>query len=87
MLLHYYYYDPVHCQQLLFIKNLYFALVGAAQWTECRPANQRVTGLIPSQGTCLGCGPGPQWGRARGNHTVMFLSLSFSLFSLFSKNK
>ena len=36
------------------------ALAGVAQWTECRPANQRVTGSIPSQGTCLGCGPGPQ---------------------------
>ena len=22
--------------------------------------NQRVAGSIPSQGTCLGCGPGPQ---------------------------
>ena len=30
-----------------------------AQWIECQPVNQRVTGSIPSQGTCLGCGPGP----------------------------
>ena len=37
-------------------------LVGVAQWIECRPENQRVAGSIPSQGTCLGCGPGPQWG-------------------------
>ena len=37
-------------------------LAGVAQWIECRPANQRVAGLIPSQGTCLGCGPGPQLG-------------------------
>ena len=36
------------------------ALAGVAQWIECGPANQRVTGPIPSQGTCLGCGPGPQ---------------------------
>ena len=35
---------------------------GVAQWIERRPANQGVAGLIPSQGTCLGCGPGPQWG-------------------------
>ena len=35
------------------------ALAGIAQWTECRPVNQRVAGLIPSQDTCLGCGPGP----------------------------
>ena len=36
------------------------ALAGVAQWIESRPANQRVTSLIPSQGTCLGCRPGPQ---------------------------
>ena len=35
------------------------ALAGMAQWIECRPVNQS-TGLIPSQGTCLRCGPGPQ---------------------------
>ena len=35
-------------------------LAGVAQWIEHWPANQRVTGLIPSQGTCLGCRPGPQ---------------------------
>ena len=29
-----------------------------AQWMEYGPVNQRVTSLIPSQGTCLGCGPG-----------------------------
>ena len=36
------------------------ALAGVAQWTELQPANQRVASLIPSQGTCLGCRPGPQ---------------------------
>ena len=38
------------------------ALAGVAQWTEHRPANQRVIGSIPSQGTCLGYRPGPQLG-------------------------
>ena len=33
-----------------------------AQWIEREPVNQKVAGLIPSQGTGLGCGPGPQWG-------------------------
>ena len=37
-------------------------LAGVAQWTECQPVNQMVAGSIPSQGTCLGCGTGPQWG-------------------------
>ena len=36
------------------------ALAGVSQWTECWPVNQRVAGLIPSQGTFLGGGPGPQ---------------------------
>ena len=39
---------------------LFPALAGVAQWIECQPMNQRVTGSIPSQGTCLGCRPGPQ---------------------------
>ena len=61
------------------------ALAGVAQWIKCQPTNHRVAGWIPSQGTCR---PGPQWGgRIRGNHTLMFLSLSLSLPSPFSKNK
>ena len=35
------------------------AQAGAAQWIERGPANQRVTGSIPSQGTSLGCRQGP----------------------------
>ena len=37
-------------------------LAGVAQWIEHRPANQRVTGLIPSWDTGLGCGPGSRCG-------------------------
>ena len=44
----------------LFIKGESQALADVAQWIECQPANQRVAGSIPSQGTCLGCRPGPQ---------------------------
>ena len=36
------------------------ALAGVAQWIEHGPANRKVVGSIPSQGTCLGCGPCPQ---------------------------
>ena len=35
-------------------------LVGVAQRIECWPVNQKVTGLISNQDTCLGCRPGPQ---------------------------
>ena len=38
------------------------ALAGVAQWIERGPVNQRVASLIPSEGTCLGCGPGPRLG-------------------------
>ena len=54
------------------------ALAVVAQWIERQPVNQRVTGSIPSQDTCLGCGQVPSWGHMRGNHTWMFPSLSFS---------
>ena len=37
------------------------AMAGMVPWTECRPENQRVAGSIPSQGTCLGFWPGPQY--------------------------
>ena len=36
------------------------ALAGVAQWVGRCPANQKVASSIPSQDTCLGCGPGPQ---------------------------
>ena len=61
------------------------ALAGVAQWIEPWTTKQRVTSSIPSQGTCLGAGQVPSRGRARGNHTLMFLS--FSLPSPLSKNK
>ena len=48
----------VFCSELL--KTQKIAMAGVAQWIECRPVNQKVAGLIPSQVTCLGCGPGPQ---------------------------
>ena len=44
------------------IKRTSQSLAGVAQWTECWTSNQRVAGSIPSQGTCLSCRPGPQYG-------------------------
>ena len=66
------------------------ALAGVAQWTERQSVNQKVAGSVPSQGTCLGCGPGPWLGAASWcvSHTSMFLSLSFSsLFLSLKINK
>ena len=48
-------------ENTIFFENV-SALAGVAQWTVCGPANQRVAGSIPSQGTCLGCRSGPQKG-------------------------
>ena len=38
-----------------------FALTGMAHLVEYHPAKPKVSGLIPGQGTCLGCVPGPPW--------------------------
>ena len=43
-------------------QNSYQVLAGVAQWIECWPENQRVTGLIPSQGICLGWARSPVGG-------------------------
>ena len=50
------------------------ALAGVAQWTEAWPVNQKVAGLIPSQGTCLVCGPGPQLGECEKQLTDVYLT-------------
>ena len=64
-------------------ENVFSALAGVAQWIESQPENnQRVTGLIPSQVTCLGSGPGPQGWACEGQPHID-VSLSPSLpFSL-----
>ena len=48
--------------------------------------NQRVDGLIPGQGICLGCGLGPQW-RVCDRQPYIDVFLSFSFPSPLSKNK
>ena len=53
-------------------------LAGVAQWIELQ--TKGFAGSIPSQGTCLGCRPGPQWGpHERQPHIDISLSLSPSL--------
>ena len=63
-----------------------YCLAGVAQWIEWLPANQKVTGLIPGQGTRLGCGPGPQLG-VRTRQRIDLTHIDVSLPSLLSKNK
>ena len=38
------------------------AMAGIAQWIEHQLANRKVPSSIPSRGTCLSGGPGPQFG-------------------------
>ena len=41
-------------------KKAKITLAGVAQWIECWPVNQSVSGLIPNEGTYVGCQPGPR---------------------------
>ena len=67
---------------------LNLAPAGVAQWIDHWPANQRVASSIPSQGTCLGCGPGPQWGALeRQPHTDVSLPLFLPPFPSLKINK
>ena len=56
------------------------------KWVDCRPINEKLHGLVPSQGTCLGGRIGPwlgAWERqpidVSLTHQCFFLSLSSSL--------
>ena len=63
------------------VQNTGYALAGVAQWIEHWPADQRVIGLTPSQGTCLGCRTGPWLGVCeRQQHIDVSLPLFFPPF-------
>ena len=86
-------YLPAHSRcsvNVYWIHGSKTALAAVAQWIKRRPANQDVTGSIPSQGTCLGYRPGPQVGaHERQQHINVSLSFSlpFSLKIIFKKLK
>ena len=65
------------------IKVIYhYALAGEAQWLS---ASLQIKGLLvgfPVRAHAWVAGQVPSWGCVRGNRTLMFLSLSFSLPSL-----
>ena len=61
-------------------KSKSFSLASMAQWIECWPTDQKVTGSILGQDTCLDFRPGPQWGVCKSQpHIDVSLSLSPSL--------
>ena len=70
------------------VKNAGSALAGVAQWIEHQTVNERVTSLSPSQGPCLGCGPGLQLGALeRQPHIDVSLPLFLPLFPSLKINK
>ena len=70
------------------LKMLGSALAGVAQWTECWPVNQGIASSVPSQGTCLGCGPSPQKGaHERQPHIDVSLPLFLPPFPSVKINK
>ena len=75
-----------HDQTAVGQKIFGWALAGVAQWIEHQPEKHRVAGSIPSQAHAWVAGQVPGGGHMRGSHTLMFLSLSFSLPSPLSKN-
>ena len=58
-------------------KSELFALTGVAQLVGHRPKKPKVTSLIPSEGTCLGCGPVPGLGAC--DRQLIDVSLPFFL--------
>ena len=71
-------------------KIVKLALTGVAQWVGRCPANQKVADSTPSQGMCLGCGPGPQLGACERQHIDVSLthgSFLLPLVSHLSRNK
>ena len=63
------------------------ALAGVAQWVACQPATNGSQVQFPVGAHAWVAGWIPGGGCARGNQTLIFLSLSFSLPSPLSKNK
>ena len=73
--------------QASFSKVSRSAPAGIAQWIECRLRTKGSLVGFPVRPHAWGVGQVPNWGCVRGNHTLMFLSPSFSLLPPLSKNK
>ena len=53
---------------------MYLTMTGWLGWFKCCPVHQKAVGLIPSQGTDIGCGSITGWGVYR--RQLIDLSLS-----------
>ena len=75
--------SSVRILKYAFKNNTPLALAGVAQWIKDQTVNQRVSGSIPSQTHARVVGQVPGRGHARGNHTLMFLSVFLLPFPSF----
>ena len=67
--------------------SINLALAGIAQWVELGMQTKGLPVQFPARAHAWVTGPVPSGGHMRGNHTLTFLSLSFSLPSPPSKNR
>ena len=79
-----------YCELLFYLIFKYYkehvAVAGVAQWIERKPANQGLLVGFPVRAQAWAAGQVPSREHTRGNHILMFLSLSFSLPFPLSKN-
>ena len=68
-------------------QNKTHTLAGVAQWIQCGLRTKGSPVQFPVRAHAWAAGQVPSRGRVRSNHTLMFLSLSFSFSSPLSKNK
>ena len=78
---------PMMNLKMLFKKSLYSVLADVAQWIEPRLQTKGSLVWFPVRAHAWVVVQVPSGGHMWGNHTLMFLSLSFSLPSPPSKNK
>ena len=72
---------------MLYLENEVLALAGVAQWIEHGLQTKGALVRFPVGAHAWVAGQVPSGGHVRGNHTLMFPCLSFSLPSPLSKNK
>ena len=81
-------YLSVHHSIFYFLKFAFCpGWCNSVDWIECWPWTKGSPVWFPVRAHAWAVGHVPSWGHVRDNHTLMFLSLSFSLPSPLSKNK
>ena len=69
-----------------YLKKIQLWLVSLSGWSATLQTEKLLVQFLVRTHAWV-AGQVPSWGRVRGNHTLMFLSLSFSFPSPLSKNK